>query len=836
MYIIMSGYYFQLHFKQEAKIVSGKRVKKKEKREKKGHNMFRIIGNLFLSIFLIALIVATGVIAGMYAAVAQEIKELNIREIAQNNTSFIYCADENGNFNQIDHLYDESNRIWADSSEIPKIMKDAVVSIEDERFYSHFGIDIKRTTGAFINWCFAKVGLKHASYGGSTITQQVIKNVTKEGEKTAARKLKEILRAIALERDMTKDEILTTYLNIVYFANNCNGVQAAAHVYYNKNVDELSLAQVASIAGITQRPSAFDPFKYPEKNLEKRNIVLKKMYELGKITKAEYDEAVNEDMSVTNEYKAKKNEVSSYFVDQVINDVLADLQEKKGYSESYAKQLLYGGGLKIYTTMDPYIQQDLEDVFTNTSNFPKTNSDTPAQSAMIVIDPFNGAVVGLVGGMGKKVESRGFIRTSQLKRQPGSSIKPISVYAPALEEEKITSASILTDEEINFGNWSPQNSYKGFKGDMSLRTAIEISCNTIAVKTLNELGINNSFLFLKNKLQFDSLVPEDKNLSSLALGGLTTGVSPQEMAAAYSIFVNGGKYRTPYTFTKVLDASGKVLLENDGKPTNVISESTAYIMADLLYSVVNDSSGTGKAAKIDNMPTYGKTGTTNDDKDRWFVGFTPYYVAAVWYGFDTPASIKAAGVTYNPATKAWNNAMSRIHSSLPEKQLPIPDGVVAEEICSVTGNVASSKCPSHTEYFKPSLKPKSVCTAKHRSSNSSNLPKSEGISGIEENVSIPTLAPHYNQDNSEVTIPGLNKNNSPNYTVTPAKTREPASNNAIQKITPVPEKPPANNDAVPKPAQTSDVSSHNTSINNNNDNNNNNNGNDVHDPIPINLD
>ncbi|MCH5186102.1 MAG: PBP1A family penicillin-binding protein [Oscillospiraceae bacterium] len=769
--------------------MSGKRVKKKEK---KGHSMLRALGNFFIGTILLALIIGTGIIAGMYVAVAQEMEDLNIKEIAHDNTSFIYFGDENGNYQQLDHLYDESNRIWVDSENIPKAMKDAVVSIEDERFYSHFGVDIKRSTGAFINWCMGKMGLKHASYGGSTITQQVIKNITKEGDKKASRKIKEMLRAIALEREMSKDEILTTYLNIVYFANNCYGVQAASHVYYNKDVSELTLAQTASIAGITQRPSTFDPFKYPEKNTEKRNLVLKKMYELNKITQAEYEEAINEEFSVTNEYKAKKAEVSSYFVDQVINDVLADLQEKKGFSETYAKQLLYGGGLKIYTTMDPYIQADLEEVFTNMSNFPKVKGGTSAQSAMIVIDPYNGAVKGLVGGLGKKVESRGFIRTSQLKRQPGSSIKPLSVYAPALEDGKITPATIVKDEPVTFGSWSPHNSYSGFKGNMIVRTAVEISSNIPAVKVLSDLGINTSFLFMKNKLQFGSLVDEDKNLSSLALGGLTKGVSPQEMAAAYSIFVNGGEYRKPYTYTKVLDASGKILLENDGKPTRVISESTAYIMADLLYSVVNDSSGTGKAAKLSNMPTYGKTGTTNDDKDRWFVGFTPYYVAAVWYGFDKPASIKDAGVTYNPATKAWNIAMTKIHASLPEKQLNMPDGIVAEEICTVTGNIAKSGCPSHTEYFKPASKPKDTCSSRHNGSDTVSLPQSEGIVGIEEsNISIPTLPPHYNTNNTmPPAVLSTNRPEQPAYSpVTPARTAPPVSPEEPQKRTPVPERP-----------------------------------------------
>jgi penicillin-binding protein 1A len=743
-------------------------------------DLLRKIRTVILILILIATLVGCGVLVGMFAAVSKEMNDMNFKNAAMNFSSFLYYTDENGNSYELDHVFDDGNRIWVDSGEIPKQMKEAIISIEDERFYSHHGVDVKRTAGAFVKWGLAKVGLGQSSYGGSTITQQLIKNITNEKDKSATRKLKEIMRAVVLEKQMTKDEILTMYLNVVFFANNCYGVQAASNAYFDKDVSELTLAETAAIAGITQRPSAFDPFKYPDKTVEKRNLVLGKMLELEKISQAEYDQAVNEKMVVNTNYKAKQGNISSYFVDQVINDVTNDLQNKKGYSESFAKQQVYNGGLKIYTTLDPDIQDAVENTFTNTSNFPKTSSKTQAQASMIVTDPFTGEVKGIVGGLGKKTDSRGLNRATQTKRQPGSSIKPLSVYAPAFEENKITASSILKDEPVTIGNWSPKNSYSGFKGDLSVRNALAISSNITAVKTVQDVGIENSYNFLKNKLHFSSIDPKDKNVSPLGLGGLTNGVSAEEMAAAYGMFVNGGKYIAPYTYTKVVDNTGRVLLENKPTESQVIDERNAYIMADLLSSVVNASNGTARNAKLSKMPTYGKTGTTNDDYDKWFVGFTPYYVGAVWYGFDKPQSIRSVGVKSNPATAAWKKVMEQVHKNLDVKELPVPSGVVTEKVCTVTGKKASSSCPSSTEYFVRGTQPKSTCSSKHASSGGDSSSKdpnknTEDSEYSEDEKATPTSSPTATKNPAKPTAtpsePDAQK--TPKPTATPTKSPKP---------------------------------------------------------------
>lgn len=697
------------------------KLQKQEKKQKKQKNkkLRRRIRLAVLSVVFICAIVAAGISIGMYAAVSREIKDMNIRSLALNYSSFIYYEDTNGNTKEYEQIQSENNRIWVESSHISSYLKDAMVSIEDERFYKHHGVDIKRTLGATGKYILSKIGIGTSDYGGSTITQQVIKNITNETEKTSSRKIKEMMRAIAMERQLTKDEILTMYLNIVYFANNCYGVEAASHVYFNKDASQLSLAEAASIVGITQYPAEYDPFAHPDKNLEKRNIVLKKMLDLGKISQDQYSQAVNSELGTSNSYKRSQQKVSSYFADQVVSDVIRDLQTQKGYSEDFATQQVYNGGFKIYATVDKSIQDTMENVFENTSNFPSTGKG--GQSAMVIIDPYTGAVKGLVGGLGKKTDVRGWNRATQSKRQPGSSIKPLSVYGPAIDMGKITESTTIVDEEITIGsdNWKPRNSYKDFYGTMGVKEAVARSSNIPAVKVLDMVGLSSSFGYLQNKFHISTLLEEDKNYSSLSLGGLTDGVTVKEMCAAYGCFVNSGKYIAPYTYKQVVDSTGQVILQNNANSSQAISAAAAYITADLLSAVVNTQQGTGKAAKLDNMPTYGKTGTTDDDYDKWFIGFTPYYVGAVWYGFDTPASISAAGVSGNPALNAWKQVMSKIHSSLPEKELTMPSNIVEKEICTYSGNLATKTCPTTTAYFVEGTQPKSNCSASHASRGSS---------------------------------------------------------------------------------------------------------------------
>ena len=677
----------------------------KPKKEHRGLKRFR---NGVLVVIFISILTVFGIGVGMYISVEKEIRDMNVQNLAINYSSLVYYTDADGNSYELEQLFNNGNRVWIDSSEIPDVLKDAIVSIEDERFYNHGGVDIKRSAGAFLGWVKEQLGLGTSSYGGSTITQQVIKNITLEKDRTPARKIKEMMRAVALEKQLSKDEILTTYLNLVFLANNCYGVEAASNLYFDKNAIDLTLPEAAMIAGITQRPSYYDPIKNPENAKDRRDTVLWKMWELGKITEEEYQEAVSSELNLNPNYNEAKSKNYSYFVENLINEIISDLQTEKGYTDTFAEQLVYSGGLKIYATVDPDIQQAIEDVFTNNANFPSTKN--PAQAAMIITDPYTGEIKGMVGCKGEKTDRRGYNRATQMTRQPGSSMKPLSVYAPSIDTGLLTAASIVNDEKLTIGDWSPQNSYSGYRGYMIVRRALEISANTPAVRTLQDLGVDKSYEYVQDKFHISTLADADRDLSPLALGGLTNGVSPKEMAAAYGVFASGGIYNKPHSYTKIVDNTGKVLLENEPENTRVLKDSTAFIMTDLLYSVVNGSSGTGRAAKLSSMPTYGKTGTTNDDYDKWFIGFTPYYVGAVWYGFDTPASVRKAGVYNNPSVTLWKSVMEKVHEDLPEREFTAPDSVEKVLVCARTGRLASKGCDyAQYEYFEHGTAPEKYC-------------------------------------------------------------------------------------------------------------------------------
>lgn len=686
--------------------------KRKAKKKAKKTIFLRKLAIAGVLCLAIGFVVALGVGSGMYVAISNEVDNLDFEGMAYNFTSILYADDKDGNSTEIAFLHDDGNREWIDSDKIPDVAKEAAIAIEDERFLSHGGVDLKRTTGAIFGWFTSKITGRSPSYGGSTITQQVMKNITNEKDKTVTRKVKEIMRAIALEKRFTKDEILTTYLNISYFGNQCYGLEAASKMYFSKKAIDLTLPEAAMIVGITQAPTRFDPFKNPENSKNKRNTVLMKMYELDKITKEEYEEAINTPLGINDSRAGLSSSIYSYFVDQVINDVIEDLQEQKGYSQSFASSQVFGGGLKIYTTMDSGVQAAMESVYQNTANFPGAGNGV--QSAMVVIDPKTGGIKGVVGGIGKKTESRGLNRATQSKRQPGSSVKPISVYAPSLEYGKITAATIITDSPLTVEKWSPKNSYSGFKGDMSVRKAIEISANIPAVKTLQTLGTTKSYEFMTKKLGFTSLSSVDNNLSALGLGGMDKGVSPKEMAAAYAMFANDGVYITPHTYTKVLDNSGKVLLEVKPEKVRALSEANAFIMTSFLKDVVYGSAGTGRNARLSKVTAYGKTGTSNDNKDKWFCGFTTEYAGAVWYGYDNNKPVGSSNIS----TQVWKKVMEKIHEGMPASSFEAPDSVTAVSVCQLTGKLSSAGCRNgKTEYFAKGTLPTKYCDNNHSGVN-----------------------------------------------------------------------------------------------------------------------
>ncbi len=613
-------------------------------------------------------------------------------------SSTIYCENKYGEYIEYEQFKSSDKRIWVDIEKVPEDLKDAFVAIEDQRFYSHAGVDLKRTLGAAIN-----VFLKgDSSYGGSTITQQLVKNITQDKERTKARKLREISRALVLETKMDKDQILEMYMNSIYLSQGVHGVQAASHVYFGKDVSKLSLAESACIAGITQFPTTFDPLLNPENNKRKQTLVLSKMLELGFIDEAEYEKAINEELvfmdGEKNQHDTLTDDTQSYFADFIFEQAKKDLMNEFGYTEVFAEDLLCNRGLKIYATVDPEVQNTMEDYYENSSNFPNLYGSDIAQSAMVIMNPSNGQVKGIVGGRGEKEGARILNRASQSKRQPGSSIKPIAVYAPALEENVVNLSSTINNLKLTVGDWTPKNSNGKYTAPVTIQSAVAYSYNVPAINVLKDLGVDKSFSYLKDKLHISTLIDSvtkngkvysDKNLSSLALGGLTEGVTPLEMTAAYSALANGGVYIEPTSYTKIYDKAGKLFYEKKPFKTRAFSEETAFLTQQLLKGVVQY--GTAGGSVIGNNDTCGKTGTTDDNKDKWFIGFTPHYCAGVWFGYDSP---KVVSTGTNPSLAVWKNIMTDIHSGLSAKTFKKPSGIVSAEVCPYTGVYESQSAPT----------------------------------------------------------------------------------------------------------------------------------------------
>jgi penicillin-binding protein 1A len=605
-------------------------------------------------------------------------------------SSTIYVKDDGGEYYAYEQFKSADNRIWVDIDKVPKYMQDAFVAIEDQRFYSHMGVDIKRTFGAVLN-----VFLKgDSSYGGSTITQQLVKNITQDKERTNARKIREISRAIVLETKLSKSQILELYMNSIYLSQGVHGVQAASYLYFGKSVDQLSLAQCASIAGITQYPTTYDPILNPENNKKKQLLILDKMLELEYISQEEYDKAIKEDLDFSHgksgDLKENQGKAQSYFADHIFEEAKKDLMKEFEYSEQYAENLLYNGGLKIYATMDPNIQKTAESYYENDKNFPAASGGNVLQSAIIVTDHNSGKLRAIVGGRGKKTNNRVLNRATQSKRQPGSTIKPIAVYAPALEENVINLTTYIDNAPIKIGEWEPQNANGKFSGPVPVKTAVAWSYNMPAIRTLQAVGIDVAFEYLKDKMHISSLVEKgtysDKN-PSLALGGVTHGITPLEMSTAYSCIANGGMYIEPISYTKICTKDGELVFENKPKKNRVFSEETAFLMQELLKNVVNY--GTAGGNKISGMDTCGKTGTTDDNKDKWFIGFTPYYCSTVWVGYDKPRVI---GAGTELAVGIWRKVMTEIHKDLKSDSFDKPDGIIKANICPHTGKYASDGC------------------------------------------------------------------------------------------------------------------------------------------------
>lgn len=676
--------------------------KKKNKRKVPKSTKVKVLRGL-LAFFLVCVMVFCLGVGGFLIYVFNFVDDdfvVDLEELKLNCTTTIY-VQENDEWVEYQRLHGNENRIWVSYEEIPQNMKDAFVAVEDKRFFQHGGVDWKRTISAFANYF---LHFYSSNQGGSTITQQLVKNLTGDNAQTAQRKIREIMRARRLETQYSKDTILECYMNVVSMANNISGVEVAANYYFNKSVSELSLSECAAIAGITKNPEKYRPDIYPENTIERRDTVLALMLDQGYISQEEHDKAVSEKLNVVADpANIKRVEINSYFVDALIDDVIADLQTLYKCSEEDASLMFYNNGYQIYSTVDLDIQNRCEEVFSNSKTYGLKSHGETLQGAITVMD-YNGHIVGMAGGIGEKTTNRGFNRATMAVRQPGSTMKPIAAYAQAIEKNIITYSSAVNDNRRYFGGWAPNNWYGGNKGYITAHFALEYSVNTIPTYLVNDIKPKVSYEFLKNTLGCTSLTSEDANLAPLGMGGTNGGLSTTQSAAAYAIFGNLGVYHEPTTYHYVTDMKGNVVLKYDDTGVQAIGEDTATVMNHMLQTVVYGGSGTGRGAGgyIKNMKIFAKTGTSNNTRDLWFVGGSPYYVASCWTGYDNNYTINSSSI----AQRMWGAVMSDVHKGLKTKKFETSKYVSKRYYCAETGLLATENCETiKTGYYKNSYLP-----------------------------------------------------------------------------------------------------------------------------------
>ena len=677
-------------------------TEKPQKAVSKKKKIFRIILASFLICVIGACTVLGGILLYVFTMVDGTMEE-DLNDLTLNLTTTVYVDDGSGNYKEYKRLHGMYNRLWIDYDRaaidsndpeytgIPQRLANAFIAVEDQRFETHYGVDWKRTTGAVIN---EFIPIYSSRQGGSTITQQLVKNLTGDDDKTKMRKVREIMRARYLESEYSKEVILECYLNTIAMGHGTYGVQVAANYYFDKDVSELTIAECATLAAIPKSPTNYAPDTNPEANAKRRKTVLGLMKAQKLITEEEYTEAINEDVKIVVNKDATANEdINSYFIDALITNVSQDLSEKYGYDLAHAERLFYNAGYKIYATVDMDMQAIAEKAYLDIAASAKPSSKgDPLLGAMTILN-YNGQVKALVGNIGKKTDNRGFNNAIDAVRQPGSTMKPIAVYGPSIENNIINYSTLLNDVKATYSKWTPGNHDGKYRGNITAREALERSTNTIPVALLNnQLGVGTSFNFLTKKLGLSHLVEEDKNLSSLGLGGTHTGITTLESAAAYAVFGNGGLYYEPTLYTKVTDKRGEIILEQNTQPTMAFSEDTAMIMNKMLQNVIYGPNGTGKAqaGTFSKFRAFGKTGTSNDSKDKWFVGGTPYYVASSWVGYQTQQKMPASNTGL--AAKLWRQVMGEIHKNLPAKDYPTTKYVVKRYYCAKTGLLATDAC------------------------------------------------------------------------------------------------------------------------------------------------
>lgn len=686
--------------KEENKLATGNR---------KGTGIGHLLSRILITLVLIGVLCGCfcGIAFAMYVHIyinpsAQETAAEISKGLGLNLNSFIYAKESDSDeYTLYETIKGKENREWVDSDKIPDTLKNAVVAIEDERFYKHHGVDWVRTIGAVKGWL-----LGGTQYGGSTITQQLIKNITADNDYSVKRKVNEIFRAFALEKEIDdKDRILVMYLNTIFLGYNSYGVQTAAMQYFDKDVSQLDLAESAVLAGLTNNPSIYDVYNHPEKVKERQETILAQMLDQKMISQEEYEAAVAEELNYRpyEEYQQEIKSTYSYFTDEVIKDVINDLMTEKGYSRLVAENMVYSGGLNIYATIDTKVQNALDEVWANADNFPNTEKygEIP-QSAMVITDK-QGNIVGIAGGRGEKTSSRGFSYASDARRQPGSSIKPLATYGPAMDAGIATPDTTVYDRALiqdADGNPWPMNDGKYPTGRaMTVKEGMTRSLNTISAQLLKQLTPQKSYEFMTQQLGFklvdsrtneDGTVQSDIDLAPLALGALTDGVTVREMAGGFSTFINDGVYGGTRTYTKVTDSEGNTIMENtpntDKGFTNV---RTDYYMLDCLQNVT--AHGTAYGIQLDGVETGGKTGTSTSNTDIWFCGITPKYSGAVWVGYEH--NYRLDGLYGRNAAEIWLAVMQKVHAG--DSGLVFdshPQDFEEVTYCMDTGLLASGAC------------------------------------------------------------------------------------------------------------------------------------------------
>lgn len=718
--------------------------KKTKKKNKKINKPLLVFYGIISIIALTVLVVVSYVLFNAISVINGDLV-LNLDEYKenQNQTSFIYAYDKNGNTVELARLHGEEDRVWVDLDDMSPYMAEAFIALEDNRFESHHGVDWIRTIGVI-------VVPQNLGQGGSTLTQQLIKNLTNQKDTTVVRKFNEILTALNLEKNYDKDVIMEAYLNTAYFGSGCYGVKTASEKYFGKDISELNAAECAVIASITQKPTAYNPLLHPEDNRVRQEYCLEMMWKkTGVLTEEQYNEAIDYELIFTNsdKYVPDKNSEQidineeetnhSFYVDYVRQCVQQDLMEEYGYSKQQASDQILYGGLKIYAAVDLEVQEALEDVYVNRKNFPniKSKDGEKVQSAMTIMD-YSGRVVGIVGAADEKKGPLCLNRAANSYRQPGSTIKPLATYAPAIELNLINYSSKIKDYAIpvNGKLWPHNvNGTLGSGSDVTVEYAIQQSHNTVPTRIIKyDLGVDTSFEFLRDRFHISKLDEiKDRDLSPLATGALTNGTTTVEMASAYATFGNGGLYYEPYSYYKVTNSQGTQILLSNEEPIGqqVISAETSDIICELLQTV--STSKFGDAPNVRKFQIMAKTGTTSKQNDRWFCAGTPYYVAAVWFGFDKQETLETSG---NPGGKIFMTVFDKIHKGLPEKEFPKSSGTVQKRYCTVTGKLAGSNCGStKSGWYKITALP-SVCTSCTYSTSEEETKPADSVGDVVDNV------------------------------------------------------------------------------------------------------